>query len=47
MWEAIVSLKSLERDIMDMLMHAVALQDHGGPTSWMPSQPFPSMHLVA
>ena len=24
-----VSLKCLERDIMDMLMHVVALQDHG------------------
>ena len=28
-----------------MLMHVVALQDHGKPTSLMPGQPFASMHL--
>ena len=42
-----VSLKSLGRDIMDMLMHVVALQDHGKTTSLMPRPPFASMHLVA
>ena len=42
-----VSPKSLERDIMDMLMHSVALQDHGEPTSLMPGQPFASMHFAS
>ena len=38
-----VSLKSLERDIMDMLMHVAPLQDHGKQTCVIPGQPFASM----